>query len=87
MTRNLSGERGIKSITVSHKSGLSEGNVAQVVSRNHMGKNVVKVDVVIEERVCERAFIGVTTRNGARKHASKAQESGRGPPTTSVSWC
>jgi len=52
VTRNLSGERGIKSITVSHKSGLSEGNVAQIVSRNHMGKNVVKADVVIEERVC-----------------------------------
>lgn len=47
MTRNLSGERGIKSITVSHKSGLPEGNVAQVMSRNHIGKNVVKADVAI----------------------------------------
>jgi hypothetical protein len=85
VTRNLSGERGIKSITVSHKSGLPEGNIAQVVSRNHMGKNVIKADVVIEERICEIAFVGVTTKSRARKHASKAQGNGRGPPTTSVS--
>jgi len=54
------------------------------VSHNYKGKNVVKANVVIEKRVCEEAFIGVTTRSGARKHASKAQGSGKGPPTTSV---
>jgi len=85
MTRNLSRERGIKSITVSHKSGLPKGNVAQVVSRNHMGKNVIKANIVIEERVYEMAFVGVTTKSKARKYASKAQGNGRGPPTTSVS--
>lgn len=68
----------------SHRSGLSKDNIAQVVSHNYKGKNVVKANVVIEKRVCEEAFIGVTTRSGARKHASKAQGSGKGPPTTSV---
>ena len=34
-------------------SGLFEGNVAQVVSHNHKEKNIVEVDVVIKERVCE----------------------------------
>ena len=49
-------------------SGLFEGNAVQVVSHNHKGKNTVEVDVVIKERVCEGAVIGVTTRSGVRKH-------------------
>jgi hypothetical protein len=61
---------------------LSKDNIAQVVSHNHKGKNVVKANVVIEKRVYEEAFIGVTTRSVVRKHASKAQGSGRGLPTT-----
>ena len=38
------------------------------MSHNHKEKNIVEVDVVIKERVCEWAIIGVTTRSGVRKH-------------------